>query len=237
MIKSYLIINGMTFGEFQQTKKISEHQKINARTAERRMGSFHYVNADRFVKIKTKIFYMFLFFLLKKLKYCNEKCQKAHRSSHKAECNKSRRLFSTTQSTIKHLGINLNRSLSHKSKYGLTGLQNLGNTCFMNSSLQCLSSVADLTEYFVNNEFVKDLNRANPLGTGTFHLFFKKKFIHFFFFFLKGGYLVAVYAELVKDMWIGTDSSVAPWDFKKVIGRFAPQVELNKFEKKCLFIL
>ncbi len=43
----------------------------------------------------------------------------------------------------------------------------------------------------------------------------------------KGGYLVAVYAELVKDMWIGTDSSVAPWDFKKVIGRFAPQVFLK----------
>ncbi len=46
--------------------------------------------------------------------------------------------------------------------------------------------------------------------------------------------MVAVYAELVKDMWIGTDSSVAPWDFKKVIGRFAPQVFCEISQKEAL---
>jgi Ubiquitin C-terminal hydrolase len=54
------------------------------------------------------------------------------------------------------------------SRKGLTGLQNLGNTCFMNSALQCLSNTYELTQYFLSGEFENDLNVTNPLGTSNY---------------------------------------------------------------------
>lgn len=35
----------------------------------------------------------------------------------------------------------------------------------MNSGLQCLSHIPELTEYFLSKSYVKDINRNNPLGT------------------------------------------------------------------------
>lgn len=77
---------------------------------------------------------------------------------------------------------------------GITGLNNLGNTCFMNSGLQCLSNTPELTDYFLSNRYVNDINRLNPLG-------------------MKGR-IADEYGELVKKLWSGTRSSVAPSDFK-----------------------
>lgn len=73
----------------------------------------------------------------------------------------------------------------------------------MNSALQCLSNTAPLTDYFLKDEYEAEINRDNPLG-------------------MKGE-IAEAYAELIKQMWSGRDSHVAPRMFKTQVGRFAPQ--------------
>lgn len=42
---------------------------------------------------------------------------------------------------------------------GLCGLVNFGNTCYMNSAIQCLSNISELKKYFLEKKFITDLNK------------------------------------------------------------------------------
>jgi len=82
------------------------------------------------------------------------------------------------------------------------GLQNLGNTCFMNSSIQCLSHVPELREYFIEDLYKESVN---TLAYKT------------------NGKLAESYAALLRNMWDPGHTQVAPRNFKWQIGHFAEQ--------------
>ena len=64
---------------------------------------------------------------------------------------------------------------------GIVGLYNMGNTCYLNSSIQCLSHTPIFRDYFTSKCYLNDINSTNPLG--------------------HGGRLAQVSAVLINSLW------------------------------------
>ena len=91
--------------------------------------------------------------------------------------------------------------LNSNSSRGRIGGYNLGNTCFMNSSIACLSNCTELTYYFLKGDYLKDINEENALGMR--------------------GELAKEWGKLMENYWVKNTAVGDPSDFKRTIGQKA----------------
>ena len=100
--------------------------------------------------------------------------------------------------------------LTKNDNKGLCGLCNLGNTCYMNSALQCLSHTEDLTKFLLLNIHEQEMNISTRLGSQ--------------------GNLSKAFHSLIFNLWKGQTNKFSPDYFKSQLGLIIPR--FNSFNQQ-----
>ena len=98
-------------------------------------------------------------------------------------------------------------------QHPVVGLENLGNTCFMNCTLQQLLHVQPLVSYFLQDDIVNRVNKRS----------------------CRDGVLCGSFATLCRDVIKAANSStksIAPVKFKKAVAQYAPYL-LDYQQQDC----
>ncbi|GLV45119.1 Ubiquitin specific protease 8 [Carabus blaptoides fortunei] len=84
---------------------------------------------------------------------------------------------------------------------GLTGLGNTNSNCYLNSVVQCLSNTPSILYYFLDKDYVRDINP----NEGTC------------------GYVARAFGNLIQKIWSGGFKAFVPKEMKSAVYQFAPR--------------
>ena len=107
--------------------------------------------------------------------------------------------------------------LEKGTNHGVCGGHNLGNTCYMNSSIACLSNCSELTAYFLTGKYKQSINKKNKQGLQ--------------------GKLANAWYDLLKDYWETKSRTGNPSTVKSTVAKKVKKFDLSiKKEISFLFL-
>ncbi|KIK68849.1 hypothetical protein GYMLUDRAFT_236746 [Collybiopsis luxurians FD-317 M1] len=83
------------------------------------------------------------------------------------------------------------------SPIGTSGLKNLGNTCYMNAPIQCLSATVPFARFFLEADLKQVINYMNKMNSK--------------------GELTRAFSRLIHDIWQGDMPYLTPTDFRRTL--------------------
>ncbi|KAF5389439.1 hypothetical protein D9757_004397 [Collybiopsis confluens] len=83
------------------------------------------------------------------------------------------------------------------SPIGTSGLKNLGNTCYMNAPMQCLSATVPFARFFLEADLKNVINYMNKMNSK--------------------GELTRAFSRLIRDIWHGDMPYLTPTDFRRTL--------------------
>ncbi|PNF42973.1 hypothetical protein B7P43_G11111 [Cryptotermes secundus] len=88
--------------------------------------------------------------------------------------------------------------------YGITGLENLGNSCYMSSIIQCINNTIPLSMYFCNEVHLEHVNHDNASTRGV---------------------VAEEFGAVVRTLWSGQYRSISYPGLKKVVAQHMKQFQ------------